>query len=78
MTQSPRLISLLIIPSYGMLIAYLMGIEDKIPWKKTLGCPLYSVFKQGLINFQRCVAQSLADNIETIFHLFERAKNVFF
>lgn len=78
MTQSPRLISLLIILSFGMLIAYLMGIEDKIPWKKTLGCPLYSVFKQGLINFQRCVAQSLADTIETILNLFERAKNVFF
>lgn len=78
MTHSPRLMSLLIILSLGMLIAYLMGIEDKIPWKKTLGCPLYSVFKQGLINFQRCLAQSLADTIETILNLLERAKNVIF
>lgn len=78
MTHSPRLMSLLIILSLGMLIAYLMGIEDKIPWEKTLGCPLYSVFKQGLINFQRCLAQSLADTIETILNLLERAKNVIF
>jgi len=78
MTHSPRLISLLIILSFGMLIAYLMGAEDKIPWKKTLGCPLYSVFKQGLINFQRCMAQSLTDAIETILNLLERAKNVIF
>jgi hypothetical protein len=78
MTHSPRLISLLIILSFGMLIAYLMGVEDKIPWKKTLGCPLYSVFKQGLINFQRCLVHSLSDTIETILNLLENAKNVIF
>jgi hypothetical protein len=78
MTHSYRLVSLLIILSFGVLIAYLMGIEDKIPWKKTLGCPLYSVFKQGLINFQRCVAHSLSGTIETILNLLERAKNVLF
>lgn len=78
MTHSYRLVSLLIILSFGVLIAYLMGIEDKIPWKKTLGCPLYSVFKQGLINFQRCVARSLSGTIETILNLLEKAKNVLF
>ena len=50
MKKSSRLVSLLIILSFGLLIAYLMGQGDKIPWKKTLGCPLYSVFKKGLIN----------------------------
>ncbi len=78
MTHSVRLVSLLIILSFGMLIAYLMGAEDKIPWKKTLSCPLYSVFKQGLINFQRCAARSINDTIETILKLLERAKNVIF
>ena len=59
MKQSPRLISLLIILGFGLLIAYLMGQDHTIPWKKTLGCPLYSVFKQGLINFQFLVTQSI-------------------
>ncbi len=78
MIHSPRLISLLIIMSFGLLIACLTGQDDKIPWKKTLGCPLYCVFKQGLINFQRSVAQSLTDTIETILNLLEGAKNVIF
>ena len=78
MKKSPRLISLLIILGFGLLIAFLMGQDHKIPWKKTLGCPLYSVFKQGLINFQRCVAQSLSDTMDTILNLLQRAKNVIF
>lgn len=78
MKKSPRLISLLIILGFGLLIAFLMGQDHKIPWKKTLGCPLYSVFKQGLINFQRCVAQSLSDTIDTVLNLLQRAKNVIF
>ena len=31
-----RLISLLIILGLGILLAYLMGIQDKIPWKKNI------------------------------------------
>ncbi len=42
-------------PVYMLPLIILMGQDDKIPWKKTLGCPLYSVLKQGLINFQRSV-----------------------
>jgi hypothetical protein len=76
MKVSPRLVSLLIILSFGLLIAYLMGQDDKIPWKKTLGCPLYSVFKQGLINFQFLVAHSLTEAIQTVLNLLESAKNV--
>lgn len=54
--RSERLVSLLIVLGFGLLIAYLMGQENSIPWKKTLSCPLYSVFKQGLINFQFLLA----------------------
>lgn len=78
MKQSYRLISLLIILGFGLLIAYLMGQSIKIPWKKTLGCPLYSIFKQGLINFQFLVARSLTEAIETILNLLERAQYVIF
>ncbi len=78
MKYSTRLISLLIILSFGLLIAYLMGLGDNIPWKKTLGCHLYSVFKQGLINFQFLVAQSVMIAVETIQNLLERAQYAIF
>jgi hypothetical protein len=76
MKESSRLVSLLIILSFGLLIAYLMGQGDKIPWKKTLGCPLYSVFKKGLINFQFLVAHSVTTAIQTVLNLLESSKNV--
>lgn len=76
MKKSARLISLLIILGFGLLIAYLMGLNEKIPWKKTLGCPLYSVFKKGLINFQFLLAQSVTAAINTVLNLLESAKNV--
>jgi hypothetical protein len=78
MTKSARLVSLLIILGFGLLIAFLMGQDHKIPWKKTLGCPLYSVFKQGLINFHHLVAKSLSGAVDTILNLLQRAKNVIF
>ena len=78
MTDSTRLVSLLIILSFGLLIAFLMGQDHKIPWKKTLGCPLYSVFRQGLILLHHLVAQSLSKAIDTILNLLLRAKNVIF
>jgi transposase len=76
MKKSARLIALLIILGFGLLIAYLMGLNEKIPWKKTLGCPLYSVFKKGLINFQFLVAQSVTAAINTVLNLLESARNV--
>jgi IS4 transposase len=36
MIHSARLISLLVILSFGVLIAYLMGQEQKIPWKEKI------------------------------------------
>lgn len=78
MKQSPRLVSLLIILGFGLLIACLMGQDDNIPWKKTLGCSLYSVFKQGLINFQFLLAKSITEAIKTILNLLEKAHYVIF
>lgn len=78
MTESTRLISLLIILGFGLLIAFLMGLDKPIPWKRTLGCPLYSLCKQGLINLQHRLAHSLTDVIKTILNLLQRAYYVIF
>lgn len=78
MKKSERLVSLLIILGFGLLIAYLMGQNDNIPWKKTLGCPLYSIFKQGMINFQFLLAHSLNQAIQTVLNLLERAQFLIF
>jgi len=78
MTKSARLVSLLIILGFGLLIAFLMRQDDKIPWKKTLGCLLYSVFKQGLINYRHLMAKSLSGAVDTILNPLQRAKNVIF
>lgn len=78
MTKSARLISLLIILGLGLLIAFLIGQDQPIPWKKTLGCPLYSIFKRGLIQFQFLLSHSLDSAIETIHNLLESAKCLLF
>lgn len=78
MKKSERLVSLLTILGFGLLIAYLMGQNDNIPWKKTLGYPLYSIFKQGMINFQFLVAHSLNQAIQTVLNLLERPQYVIF
>ena len=75
MIYSARLVSLLIILSFGVLIACLMGQKQKILWKKTLDYPLYSVFKLGLICFQFLLAQSVAGVLETLLNLLKLAKN---
>jgi hypothetical protein len=60
MTKSARLVTLLIILTFALMFASLVGYGQAIPWKKTLGYPLYSVFKQGLITLQFLLGQSLA------------------
>lgn len=76
MKKSERLISLLIILSFALLIAFLMGQNDKIPWKKTLGYHLYSVFKQGLIECQFFIAKSLEGLLQTIEKLLDNASKI--
>ncbi len=59
MKLSSRLETLLIIMSLGALFIYHMGIKRPIPWKKKYLCPLRSLFRQGLINFQHLAAKGL-------------------
>ena len=74
MKKSERLVTLLIILCFALLIAFLLGKKDTIPWRKTIGYPLYSVFKQGLKNFQFLIAHSLHDTIDAILNLLNRLK----
>lgn len=78
MTKSARLVTLLIILAFGLLMASLVGYDQPIPWKKTLGYPLYSVFKQGLITLQFLLAQSLTTATQAIQSALERLQNVNF
>lgn len=72
MKKSERLVTLLIILCFALLIAFLLGKKEAIPWKKTIGYPLYSVFKQGLKNFQFLIAHSLQDTIDVVLNLLNR------
>lgn len=72
MKKSERLVTLLIILCFALLFAFLLGKKDKIPWKKTIGYPLYSVFKQGLTKLQFLLAHSLQDTVETILNLLNK------
>jgi len=72
MTIPYRLISLLIIMSLAMFLTYLVGLTQKITWKKTLRCPLRSVFKQGLICLQFLMAKSITKAIKLIMTLLKQ------
>lgn len=78
MTKSARLVTLLIILTFGLLFASLVGYGQPIPWKKTLGYPLYSDFKQGLITLQFFLAKSLTLTIQTIVSALDSIQNVIF
>lgn len=73
MTDPRRLESLLIILGLATLIAYLAGAKCKIPFKKTLGYPLKSHFRQGLIELRHHFAKSLSDTIQWITELINNA-----
>jgi len=66
MKISARLVTLLVILGFALLTASLVGYGQDIPWKKTLGYPLYCVFKQGLITLQFLMAKSLNLAIQTL------------
>lgn len=59
MTDPERLTKLLIILSIATLFAYLIGIQQKIPFRKTVNCPLRSYFREGLLQIQHLISQSV-------------------
>lgn len=76
MKISARLVTLLVILGFALLMASLVGYGQDIPWKKTLGYPLYSVFKQGLITLQFLIAKSVTLAIQTLQSALESLKNL--
>ena len=68
MTIASRLLKLLVVMSLAALLLYCMGISgSKTPWKQTLKCTLWSLFKQGLINFQHQSAKGMEGAIDLVF-----------
>lgn len=78
MTKAARLVTLLIILTFALMFASIVGYGQAIPWKKTLGYPLYSVFKQGLITIQFLLPKSLILAVQTIQAALEGVQNASF
>lgn len=53
MKDSKRLVSLLIVLSIDAFPIYSLETSISTHWRKTIQCPLWSIFKRGRIAFQR-------------------------
>ncbi len=60
--------------SIAELILYCMGLKSKIPWKRTLNCQLWSLFKQGLINFQHAAAKGIKQAARLVLNALKESK----
>ncbi len=63
MMDPERLNKLLMIMGIATALIYLLAQKEKIPFRKTVDCPLRSRFRKGLQQFQYNLAQSLMDTI---------------
>jgi hypothetical protein len=78
MKDSRRLEKLLIILSIALLLTYLMGMEIKRPFKKTLNCFAKTIFRYGLQNFQKKISISLNETIAYLTDLLKMANQFVF
>lgn len=76
MTLSSRLITLFILMTLAAFLVYCMGLGSKIPWKKTVKCPVRSIFRQGMINFQHHAAKGLETAMGFIYEALDRAREM--
>jgi Transposase DDE domain len=65
---------LLVILGFATTCVFLMGTLLKIPWRKTVGYPLRSIFRQGFLNIQYLISQSVAQAIDELDELLSAAK----
>jgi hypothetical protein len=77
MKNSARLLTLLVILSIAVVLIYCMGVGSKIPWKRTLNCPLLSIFKKGILNFQHAAAKGIKAALSFIFKAIANARLLF-
>lgn len=73
MKDSGRLETLLMILGVATLIAYLAGTQSKIPYKKTVGCYLKSVFRHGLVTLKHKIVSSFEETVRWIVELLNMA-----
>jgi hypothetical protein len=72
---TPRYLEkLLIILGFATICVFLMGTLLKIPWRKTVGYQLRSIFRQGFLNIQYLISQSATRAIEKLEELLSIAK----
>jgi hypothetical protein len=74
MTTPQYLEKLLIILGFATICVFLMGTLLKIPWRKTVGYQLRSIFRQGFLNIQYLISQSAMQAIEKLEELLSTAK----
>jgi transposase len=77
MTTPHYLEKLLIILGFATICVFLMGTLLKIPWRKTVGYQLRSIFRQGFINIQYVISQSVTQAIEKLEELLSKRKQHF-
>jgi hypothetical protein len=77
MITSKYLEKLLIVLGFATICVFLMGTLLKIPWRKTVGYQLRSIFRQGFLNIQYLISQSLTQAIEKLEELLSTAKQHF-
>jgi hypothetical protein len=77
MTTPRYLEKLLIILGFATICVFLMGTLLKIPWRKTVGYQLRSIFRQGFINIQYVISQSVTQAIEKLEELLSKRKQHF-
>lgn len=73
MKAPERLIILLVILTLATLYSCLLGMNEKIPWKKTLKCFVKSIFRKGLQVFQHLLAKGTETALRALLKLLERA-----
>jgi transposase len=77
MTDPERLTKLLIVMGLATLFVYLIGVRQKIPFRKTLNCPLRSYFRAGLLQMQHLMSQSVLLTINWLISLLSSASTLF-
>lgn len=76
MKISSRLLTLLIIMTIASTLLYCMGLDTKTTWKKTLKCPLWSLFTRGKIRFQKAAANGVKAALKVMFRSMAHAEKL--
>ena len=76
--KADRLCKLLIILSIALLLTYLMGASTKRVYKKTINCFAKTIFRYGLLTFQKIISISIERAMNQLMSMLDRAKELVF